>query len=417
MMTKGSLIGKLTTQGGFRGRLYTSYPIRLKVIRPAITASQDTLTVTIGSESLALPAYDSDAGAYYYDINEFGTYHVYSTVQAGSGSNIAVSEYSEDVKVYPGGAITYTVEHVLIYPGRSGLEFTSWENIAKAAAMGKAEDYWNLGYRKTVNINLPDEGPYYATLVGFEWNGEPGVYFHGFEVQTGFGVQEEFKPVAIIDTNYNTSLNDGTKAYNINHAGGSGTLSSTYGGWAGSDLRYDILGSTDIPPHDYNIAKTSYSNGYNPTPNCATTPVSGSLMSKLPRALRLVMAPMTVYSDNKGTGTRDGDDPLDLSATIDYLPLPDEYEIFGSCSSTDSGLANKQTQLPYYEETEYQIRYKHNAENRGTVGTEAKWWLRSPSKIFNGDNWAQVSNLAGIVTAANAKYAVGLAPLFRVYKE
>ena len=51
------------------------------------------------------------------------------------------------------------------------------------------------------------------------------------------------KLIGLIDSGYNNYYTNGAKYFNMNHWG-----NYNYGGWAGCDLRYDVLGSTDVPP-------------------------------------------------------------------------------------------------------------------------------------------------------------------------
>ena len=50
-------------------------------------------------------------------------------------------------------------------------------------------------------------------------------------------------------------------------------------------------------------------------------------MAALPADLRAVMKPITKYTDNIGGGTNDAGN---VTASVDYLPLLAEKEIFGS---------------------------------------------------------------------------------------
>ena len=409
MRTGARLIGTLDLQPGLVGKLYLSYRIRLKVIRPVLDELRDSLTVTKGSVTLETGEYDYDAGAYWFEIPEYGTWHVSSSIVSG-GDASATSYWNDDVKVAPGGPTVYTSEHLLAYRGQAGLEITDWDVIARVAAEGKTGDYfWSVGDTKSLDFG---DGTTFATIIGFDLNGEPGVYWQLFTSVGGSVLIPEITNLARVDQYYNTSLTDGTRAYNMNHAAGEANA-ATYGGWAACDLRYDILGSTDSPPSEYNMPKTAASVGYDPTPLCAVNPVQGTIMESLPRALRAVMAPMTVWSDNTGTGYIQGtDSPDHISATKDFLPLMDEYEIFGECTNTNYYLAEVQTQAPYYADGGSTVRYKHSDTTAGAI-----WRMRSPDRTPGSNYWTHIASTGVSRATRAASYSMGLAPMFRVWKE
>ena len=411
MRTGARLIGTLDLQPGLVGKLYLSYRIRLKVIRPVLDYN-DSLTVTKGSVTLETGEYDYDAGAYWFEIPEYGTWHVSSSIVSG-GDASATSYWNDDVKVSPGGPTVYTSEHLLAYRGQAGLEVTDWDVIARVAAMGKTEDYfWSVGDTKSLDFG---DGTTFATIIGFDLNGEPGVYWQLFTSVGGSVLIPEITNLARVDEYYNESLTDGTRAYNMNHAAGEANA-ATYGGWAACDLRYDILGSTDSPPSEYNMPKTAASVGYDPTPLCAVNPVQGTIMQSLPGTLRAVMAPMTVWSDNTGTGYIQGtDSPDHISATKDFLPLMDEYEIFGECTNTNYYLAEVQTQAPYYADGGSTVRQRVSGLHND-VGDACRWLTRSPDRTLGSGSWTDVNPL-GSTSTRPASHSHGLAPMFRVWKE
>ena len=118
--------------------------------------------------------------------------------------------------------------------------------------------------------------------------------------------------------------------------------------------------------------------GYNATTTCATLPVANTLMSCLPVDLRAVMKPITKWTDNVGGS---GNTEEKVTATIDYLPLLAEFEIFGTRTMANSFEQNHQAQYEYYSTGNTKIKYKHLATSNA-----AYWWERSPRydnmKIF-----------------------------------
>ena len=206
------------------------------------------------------------------------------------------------------------------------LNSNSWEKISEISQAGIAKNYWSVGDCKAVTLSgtmgtLALDTTLWLYILGFDHNAEKegyGITFGGFKTDSGSsGIN-----VCLIDSKNDSSSADGTKYFNMHHWG-----SANYGGWARSDARYDILGSTDVAPQGYGAEATSGQVGYAPSSNCATSPVADTLMSCLPADLRAVMKPITKYTDNVGGGTNT---ETNVSAMVDYLPLLADFEIFGS---------------------------------------------------------------------------------------
>lgn len=160
----------------------------------------------------------------------------------------------------------------------------------------------------------------YVYIIGFDHNGATNtIDFGTFKTAASGGVD-----VALIDNHYDINSTDGTKYFNINHWG-----NYNYGDWKGCDLRYDILGSTDIAPSSYGSAVTTSRVGYDASLTCATNPVLGTLMAALPSDLRVVMKPMITHSNSKDSSGSYG-----IITTVDYLPLLAASEITEVSSST-----------------------------------------------------------------------------------
>ena len=177
-----------------------------------------------------------------------------------------------------------------------------------------------------------------------------------------------------------------------------------YGGWAGCDLRYDVLGSTNVAPSGYGSAASSGRKGNDATSTCATSPVANTLMAALPSALRAVMKPMTIYTDNTAGGS---DTASYVTKSVDYLPLLAEFEIFGSRSYANSAEKNYQKQYDYYKAGNSKIKYRHNS-----TSSTAIWWERSP--YYNISNPFCVVYGGGNASSNSARFSNGLAPAFRV---
>lgn len=163
------------------------------------------------------------------------------------------------------------------------------------------------------------------------------------------------------------------------------------GGWKGCDLRYDVLGSTNTNDGDA-------------TATTATNPVANTLMAALPSDLRAVMQPMTIYTDNTGGGTNTASN---VTASVDYLPLLAEYEIFGTRSYANSSEQNHQAQYAYYSAGNSKVKYCHSA-----TSSAAWWWGRSPGCNFS--YYFCIVSPNGSANFTGARDSIGVAPAFRV---
>ena len=169
------------------------------------------------------------------------------------------------------------------------------------------------------------------------------------------------------------------------------TTNANSGGWKNSDMRYNILGSTNTQ------------NG-NATATTATSPKSNTLMSCLPADLRAVMRPMCVYTDNTSGGS---DTASYVTTTIDFLPLLAEFEIHGTRTSANSAEKNNQTQYAYFKNGSSKVKYMH-----GSQSSAVSWWSRSPSSS-NSSNFCSVSS-SGSAVGSRANSSHGVAPMFKV---
>ena len=177
-----------------------------------------------------------------------------------------------------------------------------------------------------------------------------------------------------------------------------------YGGWAGCDLRYDVLGSTDVPPSGYGSTVTTSRVGYNASATCATNPVANTLMAALPADLRAVMKGVTKYADAVGNSSNVA---ANVKAFTDYLFLLAEFEVQGTRYYANQYEQNYQKQYAYYSSGNSRVMYRHNA-----TGSTAWWWLRSAS-YGNSNIFCNVST-DGSAHYNNAGYAAALAPGFAV---
>lgn len=269
-------------------------------------------------------------------------------------------------------------------PGRA-LNDYSWAEIRAISDADQGEKYFSLGDCKEITLNgmvgtmeLTDF-KCCVFIMGFNHNADregKGITFGCFKSALKNGV-------AICLYGGGTFSTDGSKGFNMNHS-----EDRNSGGWKGCDLRYDILGSTDVDGEDASLTT-------------ATNPVPNTLMAALPADLRAVMRPMTIYTDNSGgIGVGSGK----VSATVDYLPLMAEYE----ARNSSSYYAND------YERT-YQDSYSGVniiRRSHANPNTQVKWWLRSPREN-NRDSFCAIE-ASGVNSHEQAMYKLGIAPIFRV---
>lgn len=159
-----------------------------------------------------------------------------------------------------------------------------------------------------------------------------------------------------------------------------------------------------IDETSHTVPLANCSKGNDATSTCATSPVANTLMAALPSALRAVMKPMTIYTDNTAGGS---DTASYVTKSVDYLPLLAEFEIFGSRSYANSAEKNYQKQYDYYKAGNSKIKYRHNS-----TSSTAFWWERSP--YCNGSTGFCYVVTNGCASISNAWSSFGLAPAFRV---
>ena len=284
-----------------------------------------------------------------------------------------------------------------------------WATISARSAAGTAQNYYSVGDCKQVHLEgtmgtLSLNTDLYVYILGFNHNtanGESnGITFGGFKTSATNGVD-----VALCDSNYGSANTSGLKWFNMNHRRrGSSTYGHNYGGWKGCDMRYDILGSTNVQPSGYGANATTSNVGYDATSTCATSPVANTLMSCLPVDLRTVMKPMIKYTDNVGNSSNV---EANITTSIDYLPLLSEYEVRGSRTYANQYEQNKQARYAYYIAGNSSVKYKHS-----DTSPAAYWWVRSPN-YSNNNNFCNVYT-SGSASNYSSRNSCGVAPAFLV---
>ncbi|MCH5201500.1 MAG: hypothetical protein J1F60_11150 [Oscillospiraceae bacterium] len=305
-------------------------------------------------------------------------------------------------------------------PVRKELNEMTWKDIETVAQFGLAPVYWSIGDTKTLDkidgkigdVSFKAQN-LQAYILGFNHNGADrtidfGTFKHP-SITNGNGVA--------IYANTTVVFTDGSLKFNMNHWGSSST-NNNFGAWEGCDLRYDILGSTNIPPSDYGKTHTAANVGYDPVDyDIANNPVPNTLMACLPKELRAVMKPMTIWTDNKGGHSSNSPGKSDdVTASIDFLPLLALHEVIGKTGegTVNANGAENVSRCPQY--AYYKLGnsvQKHSCGIDGTVNNTSAtiWWLRSVNTI--SDSLFICIN-GTTVTNYTSAYSLALAPIFRV---
>ena len=297
---------------------------------------------------------------------------------------------------------TITVAGIVI---GATLEDTDWVVIQIVGAMCIGANYFDIGDTKTITLN-GNIGDYFTAsnlqlkvfIIEFNYRGDNGIYFQGFKSMDGVDV-------ALCDSQYGNDIRNNAKNLNF-------SLTHWYdrniGGWKRTDARYDILGSTNVAPQGYGAGVGSGQVGYDATTAATTNPVPNTLMAALPSDLRAVLAPWTVWTDNKGgevTPTVNC-----ITPSIDYLPLLAEYEIMGTIiAESNQYEATAQQQMSYYKNGNSKIKYKHDANT-----TAATYWTRTPNPLQSNKIIAFTMMNNSTASVGQAVIGRGLAPAFRV---
>ncbi len=270
-------------------------------------------------------------------------------------------------------------------PVGTTLNDCTWAQISKIAAAGLAPTYFAVGDCKAVHLQgtvgtVVFDDTYYVYILGFDHNGATNcIDFGTFKTALTGGVD-----IALMDVDY-TGQSEDMDSFTMN------TSNTNSGGWQGCKMRYTNLGSTDTQNGDA-------------TSTTATNPVPNTLMATLPSSLRAVMKPMTIYTDNTGGGNNEASH---VTATVDYLPLLGEFEVFGACTNTNTAEKKHQSRYEYFKVGNTELKYRHSI-----LTSASYWWYRSPQN--NATNSFVMANISG-GTLMNPATAVNeICPIFRI---
>lgn len=359
----------------------------VNVIGVAGTTKQVTVTVTSGYGDLVATSSAPNVAT----VSVLGNTITITSVAEGNATITVklIGNYSAEE------SITANVTFV-----SSVLNDNTWGIVRLVADNGLGENIWAIGDTKAIPLNgrvgsykSYDNVTVWAYILGFNHNasveGKHLIHFGCFKTAQTDGVD-----VTLDNTYYRSQFSNGSKQFNMNHWN-----AFNHGGWSRCDMRYDILGSTDVAPDGYGASPSSGEEGHDPTSTCATSPVANTLMAALPEDLRAVMKPATKYTNNTG----DSKSSAAVTATQDYLPLLAEFEVQGSIKNANGYEANYQEQYAYYANGNSKVKYLQSS-----TGEAAFWWCRSPYGT-NAYNFCRVFS-DGQPSTLGADYSLGVSP-------
>lgn len=342
---------------------------RIDVLAPL--ASGRTVYLKNNATSIVVQQQFDTNGKTTFDNIAWGSYTIWSTT---TSETITTTVEIDAAKIYDVGLGVSTT-----------LNDNDWATISAVSSAGLASSYWSVGDTKAINLNgtaskLSLDTTLYIYILDFDHDkssasgAADGITFGTFKTAASNGID-----VCLV-SGYN---NDSDFRMN--------TTQTNSGGWKNSDMRYNILGSTNTQNGDA-------------TATTATSPRANTLMSCLPSDLRAVMRPMYIYTDNTGGGS---DTASYVTGTLDCLPLLAEYEVHGARTRANSAEKNNQTQYAYYKNGNSKKKFNHSSTSSAVY-----WWVRSP--YYNTSSSFCYVHSNGGANSSYAYYSSGVAPMFKV---
>ena len=304
-----------------------SYTATVKFIRLTVTIDAGSqVTISKGDTSISLTSTGSDM----IYLPGTGTW----TVSA------SLDDQSTSESVECNGYQDYSVE--LSYVS-DVLNDNSWEVIKRVADADEGANYWSVGDTKSIVLNgrigilQTNNLSIDVFILGFNHNASrEGQHRIHFAIGKVSG-----KQVALCDSEYDDYTS--STCFHMNSSDDNG------GGWNQSYMRKTILGNSGSP----------------------SSPPSNSLLAALPADLRAVMQSVNKYTDNTGHSSNSSGA---VTATVDWLWLLAEFELYGSRTYANQYERNSQQQYDYFKAGNPKTFGKHNA-----TGTVVWAWSRSPT--------------------------------------
>lgn len=306
-------------------------------------------TITVTAPAGSVVTVSKGDKSYTQTVGEDGAALSFKVLETGEWTVSGVVNgrvYKRTVNVAEAGG-SYSVELAYIQDVQGVLDDNSWEMIKRVADADEGANWWSVGDTKsimlsgTVGILSVNSLTIDTFILGFNHNSsKEGEHRIHFAIGKISGNQ-----VALCDNqydNYTSSI-----CFHMNSSDDNG------GGWNQSYMRKTILG---------NSGSTS-------------SPPSNSLLAALPADLRAVMQSVNKYTDNTGHGSNSSGE---VTATVDWLWLLAEFELYGSRKYANQYERNSQQQYDYFKAGNPKTFGKHNA-----TGTVVWAWSRSPSYLGN----------------------------------
>ena len=298
-------------------------------------------TITVTAPAGAVVTVSKGDKSYTQTVGEDGAALSFKVLETGEWTVSGVLNERVDkrtVNVAEAGG-SYSVELAYI---QDVLGDNSWEMIKRVADDDEGANWWSVGDTKSIVLNgkigilQANVMAIDVFILGFNHNASrEGQHLIHFAIGKISG-----KQVALCDNQYD-EYTSGT-CFHMNSSEDNG------GGWNQSYMRKTILGNSGSP----------------------SSPPSNSLLAALPADLRAVMQSVNKYTDNTGHSSNSSGA---VTATVDWLWLLAEFELYGSRTYANQYERNSQQQYDYFKAGNPKTFGKHNA-----TGTVVSAWFRSP---------------------------------------
>ena len=317
--TSNSQAVNVTDNGG-------SYTATVKFIRLTVTIDAGSqITISKGDTNISLTGTGSDQ----VYLPSTGTWAVTASKDdLDASAEVECSAYQD-----------YSVELAYI---QEVLNDNSWEMIKRVADADEGANWWSVGDTKSIVLNgkigilQANTMAIDVFILGFNHNASrEGQHLIHFAIGKISG-----KQVALCDSQYNDYTS--STCFHMNSSNDNG------GGWNQSYMRKTILGNSGSP----------------------SSPPSNSLLAALPADLRAVMQSVNKYTDNTGNGSNSSGA---VTATVDWLWLMAEFEVYGKRTYANDYEKNSQMQYDYFKAGNPKTFNNHN-----NVGSVVWAWSRSP---------------------------------------
>ena len=303
-----------------------SYTATVKFIRLTVTIDAGSqITISKGDTNISLTGTGSDQ----VYLPSTGTWAVTASKDdLDASAEVECSAYQD-----------YSVELAYI---QEVLDDNSWEMIKRVADADEGANWWSVGDTKSIVLNgkigilQANTMAIDVFILGFNHNASrEGQHLIHFAIGKISG-----KQVALCDSQYNDYTS--STCFHMNSSDDNG------GGWNQSYMRKTILGNSGSP----------------------SSPPANSLLAALPADLRAVMQSVNKYTDNTGNGSNSSGA---VTATVDWLWLMAEFEVYGRRTYANDYEKNSQQQYDYFKAGNAKLFYNH-----GSTGSVVWAWSRSP---------------------------------------